>query len=264
MALAIRLLTPADLPGAMRLKEAAGWNQTERDWRNVMHLAPEGAFAIECDGAVRATATAVSYGTRLGWIGMVLTDPGYRGRGLARALMEHAIEYLRTRGVAWIKLDATDMGHSLYSKLGFEDECAIERWAGSAGQVLPPAGSGAASADLDLRAFGADRSALLRLLAEQDCSLGRPGSKAAYFGPCVAASAEDARACLLRFLAAHPGERVFWDILETNQAAVTLAREFGFAPVRRLVRMARRGAAGGAAFTHDDSLVFAAAGFEYG
>ncbi|NLO91443.1 MAG: hypothetical protein GX410_05565, partial [Elusimicrobia bacterium] len=36
--------------------------QTEQDWRNVMWLAPGGCFAIECDGAVQATATAVCYG----------------------------------------------------------------------------------------------------------------------------------------------------------------------------------------------------------
>src|ERR1700694_4643986 len=111
----------------MRLKEAAGWNQTPGDWRNVMTLAPDGCFGMDCDGALRATATAVCYGRELAWIGMVLTDPAFRGRGLARNLMEHALDYLRGRGVGWVKLDATDMGHVLYERLGVRGGSGIER-----------------------------------------------------------------------------------------------------------------------------------------
>ena len=249
----------------MRLKEAAGWNQTEQDWRNVLELEPEGCFAIEVDGAVQATATAVCYGTRLAWIGMVLTHPDYRGRGLARALMEHAIAWLRARGVEWIKLDATDMGRPLYERLGFVAECAVERWAatapGEVAQASACAGSGRTPFDLDLRAFGADRSPLLELLERQGYSTGRPGTKAAYFGPCVCPEAAEARERLCAFLAARPGERIFWDVLPHNTAARELAREFGFAPVRQLVRMTLPGPG---AFAHDDNLVYAIAGFEFG
>ncbi len=263
MAPPIRLLTARDIPDAMRLKEAAGWNQTEQDWRNVLELEPEGCFAIEMDGAVQATATAVCYGTRLAWIGMVLTHPDYRGRGLARALMEHAIAWLRARGVEWIKLDATDMGRPLYERLGFVAECAVERWAATAPAVTEPrpSGSGRTPPALDVRAVGADRSKWLDHLARQGSSAGRPGTKAAYFGPCVCTEAAEARERLCAFLAAHPGERIFWDVLPHNTAASELAREFGFAPLRQLVRMALPGPG---TFAHDDHLVYAIAGFEFG
>src|SRR5262249_6211155 len=143
-------------------------------------------------------------GRRLAWIGMVLTDPAYRRRGFARLLMEHAIEHLVAKGVEWIKLDATDMGAPLYRQLGFEDECSIERWGrapGSAAQVSsPPEADAAMPSDLDLPAFGADRSTLLSVLSPLGCAaisgeafaLGRPGSRAAYFGPCVSRSSQSA------------------------------------------------------------------------
>ena len=91
--------------------------------------------------------------------------------------------------------------------------------------------------------------------------MARPGAKATYLGPCVAASAEPARALIAEFLGTHEGDAIYWDILPSNGAAIGLAREFGFAPVRSLSRMAIPGRA---PLPHDDSLVFAIAGFEYG
>ncbi len=259
----------------MRLKEAAGWNQTEQDWRNVMRIEPEGCFGIDCDGTLAATATAVCYGSELAWIGMVLTDPAFRGRGFARRLMCHALDFLATRGVEWIKLDATDMGKPLYCSLGFEDECLIERWgrqpAPCDGPELPPLEE--IPAALDREAFGADRSALLRLLApmgsvqgpEGGYAMSRPGTKAAYFGPCVSRSAEEARTLLRWFLARHPGQAAYWDLLESNPAAMELAREFGFQPLRKLWRQAvRRLNAAGSTLPRNDGLVFGTAGFEFG
>ena len=124
----VRRLTSADIPAAMRLKDAVGWNQTALDWKNVLALAPEGCFGIDEGGRLAATTTGVCFGKELAWIGMVITDPNYRGRGLAKRLMEHALYHLRGRGVEWIKLDGTDMGRPLYQQLGFRDEGAIERW----------------------------------------------------------------------------------------------------------------------------------------
>jgi GNAT superfamily N-acetyltransferase len=269
----VRQLGEPDIQAGMRLKDAAGWNQTADDWRKVLEVAPEGCFGIEIDGALVATTTAVCFGRDLAWIGMVLTDPAYRGRGLARRLMEHALEYLRERNVQWIKLDATDMGRPLYERLGFVTECAIERWMRPPGAVERRA-SGMRfepNTALDREAFGADRSVVLRALAKFDAAaipgsgfaLGRPGSRAAYFGPCVARSQETARELAAWFLGRHAAESVYWDVLRTNPAAVELAREFGFAPARKLARMSL-GAPDAEPLGNRDELVFAAAGFEYG
>lgn len=271
----IRLLRPEDIPQAMRLKEAAGWNQTEEDWLNLIELEPEGCFALETDGRLVSTTTVTRYGQDLAWIGMVLTDPEYRGRGFARRLMEHALAWLREKQVRWIKLDATDMGRPLYQRLGFEDEAIVERWAAPPRAPLAaPAGTFPFELDasLDREAFGADRRAVLERLARWEAvslpgcayAMGRPGSKAFYFGPCVSRSPEAARRLLECFLARHAGETVFWDLLPANRAAVELARAYGFEPRRRLVRMVLRGAADGPPPAHNDELVYGIAGFEFG
>lgn len=270
----IQVLRAGDVPAAMSLKEAAGWNQTRKDWELLLDLAPDGCFGIEAEGAIAATATAVIYGADLAWIGMVLTHPEWRGRGLARRLMEHAVEYLHRQGVGWIKLDATAMGRPLYRKLGFEDECAIERWMRPAnsepigGCILPNKPN---SDSLDRAAFGTDRAQLLDALSRIEhaalpggsYAVGRPGTSAVYFGPCVSRTPEDARRLLEWFLARHPGENVFWDLLPCNTEATRLARRYHFAPVRHLVRMAMPGCPA-EPLRADYGLTYAIAGFEYG
>jgi len=257
----------------MRLNDAAGWNQKEKDWQRVISLEPGGCFGLIADGVLVSTATSICYGDELAWIGMVLTDPAWRGRGFARRLMERTVEFLRSRGVAWIKLDATDMGRPLYLKLGFEDEAPVERWMATA-QSVPlvelPAYEPAPA--LDREAFGADRSTLLASLASEQAvsipgegfAMERPGARADYFGPCVCQSPEAARKFLLWFLSRHAGKTVAWDILPANTGAVELAREFGFERRRELVRMVSPGPSASRPLEHNDSRVFAIAAFEYG
>ena len=47
----IREMTTADVPAAMRLKDAAGWNQTAEDWRNLLAIEPRGCWVEEIDEA---------------------------------------------------------------------------------------------------------------------------------------------------------------------------------------------------------------------
>jgi hypothetical protein len=188
--------------------------------------------------------------------------------------MEHLIVALTARQMEWIKLDATDAGAPLYRQLGFEPECGIERWASTAAQVsgMPDLSWQDRWPALDRQAFGVDRSQLLAMLAplgaaavaDQGYAMARTGSQAAYFGPCVSRRPEVAAELVAWFLARHPREPVYWDLLPDNTEAVRLARACGFAPLRRLVRMVRRGVPGAPPLDHDDSQVFATAGFEFG
>lgn len=272
---AARLLRRADLGEVMRLKESAGWNQTAEDWERLLELEPEGCFGLERDGALVATATALTYGRELAWIGMVLTLPEHRGRGYARRMMECALAFAERRGVARVGLDATDMGLPLYQKFGFAPFAVVERWErpGQAGP-LPPAAVAEWAPDpaLDRAAFGTDRSRLLDNLAREGAAtvpgagyaMGRAGSQAAYFGPCVARSAEAARQLLAWFLARHPGAAAYWDIPADNRAAAALAEACGFRRVRKLTRMTRDLRPAEPGTGPDNSLVFAIAGFECG
>lgn len=266
----IRLLLQSDISGAMRLKEAAGWNQTAADWERLLELEPEGCFGLEHDGILAATATAVTYGEDLAWIGMVLTLPEFRGRGFARSLMASVMNFADSRGVATAGLDATDMGIALYREFGFESAGVVERWQRleDAASVDPAdVGQWELAADLDRAAFGTDRGRLLLSLDSSECAslsglgyaMARPGSKACYFGPCVTRMADSAERLLRWFLVRHPQERVYWDILTANRDATRLANQYGFSPIRQLTRMFR-----GPAIPDDPSLVFAIAGFEYG
>jgi GNAT superfamily N-acetyltransferase len=272
----LRLLRQHDLSGTMRLKEAAHWNQTEEDWKLLLELEPEGCFVISQDDVVVASATVVVYGSDLAWIGMVLTLPEFRKRGLASRLMQRTLEFAASRGVRKVGLDATDMGFPLYRTFGFETECIVERWelpAIAAPVSSPEVGPWRPSPDLDRLAFGTDRAKLLASLARvgavsvgdgEGYAMARPGSKAAYFGPCVAKSPAAAEDLLRWFLAQHAQEPVCWDILLDNHEAVALAQKYGFQPVRRLKRMVRNLHAVATPVNPNYSYVFAIAGFEYG
>jgi len=81
-AMRLRIMTMADIPAGMRLKEIAGWNQTTADWKRFLEASPGGCFAAEEDGRVCGTATTISFENRFAWVGMVLVDPEYRSRGI--------------------------------------------------------------------------------------------------------------------------------------------------------------------------------------
>ena len=57
----IRQMGDADIPAAMRLKHAAGWNQTPGDWQRLLRLEPAGCFVAEGDGLVVGSTTVVRY-----------------------------------------------------------------------------------------------------------------------------------------------------------------------------------------------------------
>jgi GNAT superfamily N-acetyltransferase len=271
----MRLLRPSDIPGAMRLKEAANWNQTEQDWERLLQLEPEGCFGLEQDGVLAASATAFAFGRELAWIGMVLTLPEFRNRGLAGRLMEQTLQFCTSRRVAWVGLDATDMGLPIYRRFGFEADSIVERWERPADAELVAPGSISPwepMPELDVAACGTDRARLLASLAFEEAAsvpdagygMGRAGSKAAYFGPCVAKSAAAADDLLRWFLARHLQERIYWDVLADNRDAVALARKYKFQPVRKLTRMIRKLRPDADVLRWKNAMVFAIAGFEYG
>src|SRR5262249_21010481 len=125
----IRRMTAADIPLGMRLKEQAGWNQTEADWRRFLTLEHKGCFVAEYKGEPVGTTTTCIFG-KVAWIAMVLVDERVRGRGIGKALMEHALAYLDSTGVPSIRLDATPLGRPLYEKLGFRAQYELVRFVG--------------------------------------------------------------------------------------------------------------------------------------
>jgi len=266
----------------MRLKNLARWNQTEDDWRRLLTLEPHGCLAATIGGRVVATTTTTAYGRDLAWVGMVLVDPDYRRRGIATRLMRAALEYLRKEKVATVKLDATSDGRQVYESLGFEVELIIERWSGVARAA---ASSDCTNLDasllpevfaLDRRAFGADRSQLIKLLVKDALiepsvnrgpngqmngyALARRGTAATYVGPVVANDAATATTLLNGVFKQLAGEQVYVDVNTTFETGTRELTVRGFVKQRDLIRM-RYGEQSSAGTS---ASVFAIAGPEVG
>ncbi len=258
MSVRIRLLTSTDIPEAMRLKDDAGWNQTALDWQRFISANPEGCFAAEIEGRLIGTSATITYDGKLAWIGMVIVEPALRGKGIGTTLLKRAIDHLDSRKVSSMKLDATPQGRPLYEKFGFVREYNIERWMLKRPANEPTAGKAPEKLEevlrLDRDVFGADRSELLRSLAESapeftlvarddagiaGYTFGRRGSRADQLGPWMARH-EDVGAILLdEFLRRSSRELIFVDCVGPNTWAIPLVKERGFELSRPLTRMFR-------------------------
>jgi GNAT superfamily N-acetyltransferase len=120
----IRPLTVEDIPGAMELKNALGWNQTPEDWRRFLELSPGGGFKAVVGKRLVATAIAYVF-DRVCWIGMVIVRDDFRHRGVGRRIMGRCLEFSAEKNCSLVVLDATREGVSLYSGLGFRPEYLV-------------------------------------------------------------------------------------------------------------------------------------------
>ncbi|HET9179638.1 MAG TPA: GNAT family N-acetyltransferase [Terriglobia bacterium] len=255
----LRTMTTADISAGMRLKNLAGWNQTPADWRSFLESSPEGCFAAEVDGKAVGTAATMVYEQRFAWIGMVLVDPEFRGRGIGTRLLRKTIEHLDEIGICTMKLDATPAGRPIYQKLGFHDEYEIDRWLLKRPvPKAPPASRLHSVSDcvlqLDREIFGADRGSLLRSLAAENpdvalaaeregetagYTFGRRGTLADHLGPWMARDEQTATQLLDEFLARSRREMIFVDALKDRRFVAEMLLARGFQVSRPLTRMVR-------------------------
>lgn len=218
----LRPFVPADTPAGLGLCRAAGWNQLDRDWRVFLDSNARECFAAEAQGAVIGSVTTIRYES-VAWISMLLVDPGWRGRGVGRALLERALEVLSD--AECVKLDATPEGRRLYVQYGFQDEMRLWRMEASGGGTPDP----------EARPMAVPHPALTHAwqLPNGDWAGGRPGYLATQIGPVIAESAAHAARLVRHAMAA--GGRFFLDAPEPVDWAVQL----GFTPRRELLRMWR-------------------------
>lgn len=257
----IRELREADIPGAMRLKTAENWNQTEADWRTLLKHDPDLCLAATHDGKIIGTVTATKYANELAWIGMMLVDKDFRGLGLGKRLLTTVIEKLGK--CQSVKLDATATGLPLYHKLGFCEELGIDRMVttdlednlqeADECSVRPLAERDWQEVmDLDRAFFGADRSRLIAEILRRNGDkgwvterkgsltgflLGRSGSNYTQLGPLSAQTTEDAKSLLLSALRNYAGKPVLLDILQDKNNLKELLLSLGFAVQRSFTRM---------------------------
>jgi GNAT superfamily N-acetyltransferase len=261
----LRSMTSGDITLGMRLRQQAGWNQTEADWRRCLELQPDGCFVAEDEGVPVGTVTTCIFGS-VGWIAMVLVDVAMRGRGIGRALLHGALAFLDAREIASVRLDATPLGRPLYQSLGFAEEYTLIRHEGVLSdqetaaklseevvvRVLPAAHLERVL-QLDRQITSTDRQTLLRrLFAESPeewyvavrgeevlgYAAARAGSRAWHIGPCMATS-EAGPLLLADAWRRHAGHYVFVDVPADNHAAIAAVQTAGLVPQRPLYRMGR-------------------------
>jgi creatinine amidohydrolase/Fe(II)-dependent formamide hydrolase-like protein/ribosomal protein S18 acetylase RimI-like enzyme len=256
--IAIRAMQAGDIAYGMRLKTIAGWNQTAADWQCFLALNPAGCFVAVHNGRVVGTVTTLNYQGLVSWIGMLLVDPAYRRRGIGTRLMRRAIDSLSA--CETIKLDATPLGQPLYQQLGFRAEYGLVRMTNGAASPVRETTAGVPLADrsfgpilaLDRKAFGADRSPLLRALWQRTPEmawqwvkdrrvrgfcLGRRGATYAQIGPLIAERTEDAVTLCSAAMQNLAGQALVLDVPASQEAFLAWLREAGFGEERRLTRM---------------------------
>lgn len=246
------------LAGCLALSKSANWNQNEADWRLMLAFGRGWGLTL-ADGTLAACTVVLPYGGKFAWVSMVLVLPEYRRQGFASQLLRKALLENSKQGLASI-LDATPAGHEVYLQEGFRDTWGFRRFSlasfakeNALTKEVRPLGEAdwRAILDLDRRAFGASREAVLRNLAARlpgtalvleradgiaGFVLGREGREACQLGPLVAASEQAATDLLSAALARTPSP-LYVDIADHAPGLQSWAQARGFEFQRPFIRM---------------------------
>ena len=249
------------MDGLMKLKDSEGWNQLEKDWVLLMEYAEAVNLVAVLHKRILGSVTALNYANAVAWIGMMLVDKDFRGRGIGKQLMLAAIDKLEN--CASIKLDATPAGRPVYLKLGFKDEYTLYRMTHPAAREIARADHSPAAmkmrlADLadvaafDREVFGADRTDLIARLHKSfpdlawtirennkiaGFCLGRPGQNYTQIGPVSASSHEHAEALMVSAVNEVPGRALVVDIPAHKTSTRQWLEAAGFNLLRPFERM---------------------------
>src|SRR5687768_11482703 len=119
--------------------------QAEARWRELLSQSHIRVIVAECQGSLASTCmialvtNLASGGRPFGVIEHVITLPEFRGRGLARATLQHALDYAWSQSCCKVMLLSgmrRAEAHALYESMGFSGD--IER-----GFVIKPASAAA-------------------------------------------------------------------------------------------------------------------------
>jgi GNAT superfamily N-acetyltransferase len=257
----IRLLTSQDINQALELSVAEGWNQTEKDWELLVRNPGNICLAVEAEGKVIATATAMNYDNEIAWIGMVLVDREHRGQGLSKILLTVLLE--RLKFFRSVKLDATAAGESVYKKSGFRTEHRIFRMIAKNAAIkfqtdenffehLADKDDIPGIIESDKIVFGAGRENLITHLISEypetafvlkkqgeitGFALGRSGCRFYQVGPVVAGNTDDAIKLITMCISRIGGKPVVIDIPEDKKALIAWLHAAGFTEQRSFMRM---------------------------
>jgi GNAT superfamily N-acetyltransferase len=277
----LRPLRTDDMEAMMELSATEGWNQTAQDWKFLLEDPRNISVAAVSGDRIIGTTVALNYAGQLAWIGMVLVNRAYRGKGVSRLLLQYIFESCK----AAVKLDATALGEPVYRKFGFLPEYTIARMVNTGVATISSDHNDlprqalskhfASIVSLDKMALGIKREKLMayymqqypgkaQVLEENDrvegFALGRDGYRYHHIGPIVAATTAQAALLLRHALAQLPGQPVVVDVPVDKKEMIQMLLELNFVEQRQFIRMYRDENT----FAGNISKLFAIAGPEFG
>lgn len=138
--LRISVMKEADTAFAHSLTEIEKWGYLEDDFKRLICFEPEGCFIAWKNQERVGMVTTTSYGN-YAFLGCLIVKQAERGQGIGERLMNHAVEFLKSRGAKTIELDGVFAAASLYRKLGFKDKylsLRFRRKAQSGNDIVSP------------------------------------------------------------------------------------------------------------------------------
>ena len=102
------------------------WKQNK--WRHIeedLAKQPDGVFVAVVDQQVAGyITTRIDVKSGIGRIPNLAVDASFRGRGIGRALLEHALQFFRAQGLLQARIETlaqNPVGPRLYPALGFQE-----------------------------------------------------------------------------------------------------------------------------------------------
>ena len=162
-------ISPIEVSDIEKLVEfqPPGWDDIPSDFRTYIDRPHHDQVKGEVDGRIVAVG-AIIYHADTAWLAKIIVHPESRGRGYGKAITRSLIDRIDRRRYRTIYLDATDMGHPVYSGLGFVDEVSYQHfgrpigWADVESRSRPSTVADRTQLlELDQLVYGEDRLLLL-------------------------------------------------------------------------------------------------------
>lgn len=259
----IATMRPEELDFAIELAAAEGWNPGLHDAAAFYAADPEGFLIGRVEGQPVGCISAVRYRDGLGFVGLYIVLPSWRGQGCGIALWRAAMARLAGCNVG---LDGVPAQQANYRRSGFHLAYGNVRFERATPPSASPAQPGpmigivdigrvpfATLCAFDRTHFGADRAAFLRhwtgmadavALAALDgetlqgYGVIRRCRRGYKIGPLFSLDAGRAEALYLALCAGVPaGEPVYLDVPEVNRAGMRLAEKYAMQQVFGTARM---------------------------
>lgn len=123
-----RRMELGDLVTVLGWAAAEGWNPGQEDAAAFLAADPDGFFLAEEDGRPVAAISVVAHSDAMAFLGLYLCVPDRRGRGIGKALWDHALTHAGARTVG---LDGVPDQQANYAASGFVTAGATRRFEGA-------------------------------------------------------------------------------------------------------------------------------------